>query len=166
MRFIADSMLGRLARWLRLSGFDTLYSPHAANNLLLRTAREEERILLTRDTCLVKVRDLKRFLLLRENDPYDQLREVIISFGLAPYIQDRLDGTISTGRCSVCNSPLDNIAWERSQGAVPDYVFRTHRDIRHCPVCDKFYWKGTHQERMMKKLMDILKDVSHADNNP
>ena len=77
MKFIADSMLGRLARWLRLIGYDTLYYPHIEDSLILRIAREEDRTLLTRDTRLVKVRGLKDFLLLKENDPFEQLKNVI-----------------------------------------------------------------------------------------
>jgi uncharacterized protein with PIN domain len=159
MKFIADSMLGRLVRWLRLIGFDTLYYPHIADGLLLRRAREEERILLTRDTRLVKVRGLKRFLLLHENDPLDQLKEVITSFGLTSFINDRVDGSLPVSRCPLCNSQLDDISKERTKGRVPDYIYRTHSDIRHCPGCDKFYWKGTHQERMREKLLDVLQSL-------
>ncbi len=152
-------MLGRLTRWLRLIGFDTLYYPHITDSLLLRRAREEERILLTRDTRLVKVRGLRRFLLLHENDPLDQLKEIISSFELGQCINDRLGGSLPVSRCPLCNSPLHDIAKDRAKGAVPEYIFRTHSAIRHCNVCEKFYWNGTHQKRVREKLLDILQSV-------
>ncbi len=87
MKFIADSMLGRLARWLRLLGHDTLYYPHIENSQLLRFAREGSRILLTRNTRLVKVRGLKNFLLLEDNDPFHQLSAVVRAFNLGVHIR-------------------------------------------------------------------------------
>ena len=88
MRFIADSMLGRLVRWLRLLGYDTVYYPRIEDSVLLRIAREENRILLTRDSRLVKARGLRQFLLLEENDPFDQLRSIITAFNLK--VDDKL----------------------------------------------------------------------------
>ena len=151
MRFIADSMLGRLARWLRLLGFDTLYFPQIEDSLLLRIAREEDRILLTRDTRLVKVRGLRNFLLLRENGIFDQLREVISSLALKP--------VTGLSRCSLCNGTLDDVPKEKAKGFVPEYVYLTSEDFKRCHGCDKFYWNGTHQERLRKKLAEVLKGI-------
>ncbi len=150
-------MLGRLARWLRLLGHDVVYHIHLEDSLLLRIAREEERALLTRDTRLVQVRGLKNFLLLRDNNPFVQLKEVIEEFGLSPF--DKSCGMsipISGGRCSICNTALEDVSKEQAKAGVPKYVFDTAAPFRRCPECKKFYWKGTHQQRFAKKLREIL----------
>jgi uncharacterized protein with PIN domain len=157
MRFIADSMLGRLARWLRLLGHDTLYYPHIEDSLLLRFAREEGRILLTRDTRLVKVRGLNNFLLLSENVPLEQLKKVIKTFGLIPSVTS-LESYMASliSRCSLCNTVLINIPKSEAQNSVPEYVYRTSDNFKKCATCNKFYWKGTHQEKLHGKLREIL----------
>jgi uncharacterized protein with PIN domain len=157
MKFIADSMLGRLARWLRLLGHDTLYYPHIEDSLLLRIAREEDRVLLTRDTRLVKVRGLKKFLLLSENGPFEQLKKVITTFGLVPSGgYDETGAAPPANRCSLCNSVLEDVPKDQAEGRVPEYVYLTSESFRKCRKCEKFYWRGTHQERLRKKLMEIL----------
>jgi uncharacterized protein with PIN domain len=155
MRFIADSMLGRLARWLRLLGFDTYYTTHIEDSLLIEIAREEKRVLLTRDTRLVKRKGMGEFLLLKENDTFAQLKKVIEVFGLLP--EDRDDPCpVCFIRCSLCNSLLDDIPKEDAKDHVPEYVYRTSENFRKCPACGKFYWKGTHHELLLKKLKTIL----------
>jgi uncharacterized protein with PIN domain len=157
MKFIADAMLGRLARWLRLLGYDTSYYPHIDDSFLLRLAREEKRILLTRDTRLVKVRGLPDFLLLHENDSFEQLRTVISTFDLTGDIEARIfDGDTFLSRCAVCNTLLQEKSKEESKSHVPEYVFQTCRIFKYCPECNKYYWKGTHPMRLQKKLKEIL----------
>ncbi len=150
MKFIADSMLGRLARWLRLLGYDTIYQPHIEDGLLLRIAREDNRILLTRDTRLVKVRGVKNFLLLQENNPFEQLKKVIRTFDLK-----QKESTVP-GRCPVCNASLNNIPKEQAKDFVPEYVYLISDSFKQCSKCSKFYWKGTHPERFRKKLEEVL----------
>jgi len=157
MRFIADSMLGRLARWLRLLGYDTLYYPHIEDSLLLRIAREEKRTLLTRDTRLVRVRGLKNFLLLIENDPFKQLKDVIMAFGLTPYCKSR-EAVIPllASRCSLCNTVLNSIPKEEVKHRVPEYVYLTTDSFKKCLTCNRLYWKGTHLEKFQNKFMEVL----------
>ncbi|MEE8329256.1 MAG: Mut7-C RNAse domain-containing protein [Thermodesulfovibrionia bacterium] len=157
MKFIADSMLGRLARWLRLLGCDTLYYPQIEDSLLLKIAREENRILLTRDTCLVKVRGLQQFLLLKENDPFKQLGNVINTFKLN--LPDKSKGgedVVFLSRCSVCNASVNNIPKEDAKCFVPEYVYQTSDVFRQCSGCGKFYWRGTHPEKFRKKLSEVM----------
>lgn len=155
MRFIADSMLGRLARWLRLLGFDTYYSPHIEDTLLIKIAREEKRVLLTRDTRFVQRRGVKEFLLLEENDTFAQLKKVIEVFDLLP--KDREDPCpVCFIRCSLCNGLLEDIPKEEAKAHVPEYVYHTSENFRHCPACGKFYWKGTHHALLLKKLKSII----------
>ncbi len=150
-------MLGRLAKWLRLLGHDTLYYPDIEDSLLLRIAWEEDRVLLTRDTRLVKVRGLKKLLLLTGNDPFEQLKKVIMSFNLHPFDpgRDRFE-TCLYSRCSLCNSVLVPASKEQAKDRVPEYVYLTTESFNKCQKCDKFYWEGTHQEKLRKKLMEIL----------
>ncbi len=156
MKFIADSMLGRLARWLRLLGHDTLYFPHIEDGLLLKKAREEDRTLLTRDTRLVKRRGLKNFLLLKENDTFDQLRTVITAFNLLPFGESGRVREYSPSRCSLCNDTLISLSREEARAHVPDYVYRTSDVFRRCMKCGRFYWEGTHPGKWRKKLSETL----------
>jgi uncharacterized protein with PIN domain len=154
LKFIADSMLGRLARWLRLLGYDTLYFTDIEDSLLLRIARDEHRVLLTRDRGIVKVRGLGPHLLLSENNSFAQLEKVIHFFDL-----------MRTGelpplhsRCTVCNGVLADITKEQARGHVPEYVFETTSSFRRCTECNRIYWKGTHTDRIDKKLSELLKE--------
>jgi uncharacterized protein with PIN domain len=157
MKFIADSMLGRLARWLRLLGYDTAYSSHIDKSLLLRRSREEERILLTRDTHLVQVRGLSQYLLLADNDPLEQFKKVVTTFALFPSGKSPKSFMFPViGRCSLCNTILEKISKEQAKEHVPEYVCLTAESIKKCPGCDKYYWEATHQERFRKRLIDIL----------
>lgn len=151
-------MLGRLARWLRLIGQDTLYYSSIEDSRLLRIAREENRTVLTRDTRLVKVRDLKDVFLVTENDPLQQVKEVITTFNLLPQGGTGSAGLegLPSGRCSLCNAALEDIPPEQARAFVPDYVYRTSSAFKRCPSCGKFYWQGTHTEKLRKKLHEIL----------
>lgn len=150
-------MLGRLARWLRLIGYDTLYFPHIEDSLILKISREENRTLLTRDTRLVKVRGLKDFLLLNENDTFKQLKSVIVTFRLKTgYEQKNSEGAVHLSRCPVCNSLLDSIQKGKVKKSVPEYVYNTSDVFLQCSGCKKLYWEGTHPGRFKKKLSEIL----------
>ncbi len=143
-------MLGRLARWLRLLGCDTLYYPDIEDSLLLRKAREEKRILLTRNTHLVKTRGVQNFLLLKENDPFKQLKAVIDTFKLIS------DSAELPGRCALCNAGLKEVSKKEVKNSVPLYVFQTSDVFKQCSGCGKLYWNGTHPGRFKKKLSEIL----------
>ena len=153
-------MLGRLARWLRLLGHDTLYFPSIEDRRLIKIAREENRSLLTRDTRLVKMKGLQKFLLLRENDPFQQLKTVITTFDLYPPEQTGKGEFESHpsihSRCSLCNGALEDIPLEQARPFVPDYVYRTSATMKKCVHCSKFYWQGTHREKLRTKLCEIL----------
>ena len=150
-------MLGRLVRWLRLLGYDTLYYPRIEDRILLRIAREENRVLLTRDSRLVRIKGLKNFLLLRENDPFKQLKEVIATFKLDVRggLQD-VETPDARSRCIICNAVLVNIQREDVKGLVPEYVYETSNIFRKCSGCRKFYWDGTHPEKFRKKFSEVL----------
>ncbi|MBI5195038.1 MAG: Mut7-C RNAse domain-containing protein [Nitrospirae bacterium] len=164
MKFIADSMLGRLARWLRLLGYDTLYYPRIEDTLLIRIALKEDRILLTKDTHLVRRRYMRKYaeyntraeanktrityFLLNENNPFEQLKVVISALNLKDFSL--------MSRCAVCNAIIAGIPKENVKDLVPEYVYQTSGTFKQCQGCKKLYWEGTHPEKFRKKLSEIL----------
>jgi len=143
LRLLADGMLGRLARWLRLLGYDTAYENDADDLYLARRARAEGRVLLTRDRALAARRGL-RTLLIESEVLEEQVRQVREALGPPP------DPALS--RCSICNLPLRQAGRDEVASRVPPYVLRTHERFRVCPGCGRVYWPGTHLERMRRQM--------------
>ena len=145
-RFAADAMLGRLARWLRVLGFDTTYNAVLSDHDLVRLADDEGRILLTRDRHLL--RDLRPELAheVRQDDPLDQLREVIAVLDLpAP-------PELFT-RCMLCNAVLPPPLEEKAAAQLlPPAVRGIPGPVRRCAACDRVYWHGSHVRRMRETL--------------
>ena len=139
-RLLADAMLGRLARWLRILGYDTLYDPRLADDALVRLARAQDRVLLTRDVALARRRGVCTLLIASEQAE-EQLAQVIVELELWAAA-----GPFS--RCPVCNDVLEQVPHSWAWGYVPPYTFCTQREFRLCPSCNRFYWRGTHWERM------------------
>ncbi|MDA8168138.1 MAG: Mut7-C RNAse domain-containing protein [Nitrospiraceae bacterium] len=153
MRFIADAMLGRLARWLRLLGYDTAFERGIDDNELLRKAKKEERTILTRDTRLVERKAARgQSFLIGPDDPFEQLKQVMAHFSL------ERGGKNVQGRCTLCNGPVMGIEdKERVRERVPEYVFLSRNAFYECLNCGHVYWEGTHHERFAKLLDDIIK---------
>lgn len=149
-RFLADSMLGRLATWLRLLGCDVEDSRRIPDGELVRRAAEGGRVLLTRDTRLVTHPDLRGRVLFVRGDRYpEQLRQVVRRFGIDPRAK-------LLTRCVRCNEPLLPVEKEAVRDRVPPYVFRTQETFRRCPACGRIFWRATHAERMERHLAEIL----------
>lgn len=148
MRFLADCMLGRLARWLRFLGYDTLYVRKGEDPPLLELAFKEGRILLTRDTHLIKRRLPVPYLFIRSDHLSEQLKQVIEELHL------EVGEEVGT-RCMGCNVPLEEVERSEVQGLVPDFVFRTHQEFYRCPACLKIFWPGSH----LKRMEEVLKYV-------
>ncbi len=147
MKLLLDGMLGRLAKWLRLLGYDTAYFPDLDDHELVRLARAKGRVLLTRDRELAHRRGLNS-LLVESDDLEEQLRQVISELHL------ETDRPFS--RCPVCNTPLQEIEKPLVKSRVPPYVFRTKDHFRLCPKCDRIYWRGTHWANMRKEIAQII----------
>ena len=143
LRLLADGMLGTLAKWLRLLGYDTAYDNVAADPELARRARAEGRVLLTRDRELSGRRGL-RTVLIQSEVLEKQVQEVQAALGPPP--------EPALSRCAVCNTPLESIAPADVATRVPPYVLRTQSDFRRCPGCGRVYWPGTHVEEMRDQL--------------
>ena len=146
MRFIADNMLGKLAKWLRFMGYDVLYPKTMADKDLIKLSRTERRCLLTRDKELAKIKDLNVFLVESVN-PDDQIKQVINEFDLT------LNGKEFT-RCPECNHPLEEI--DKSQipnGSLVPLGVRERQDMFWiCNGCERYYWQGTHYKKIKAKL--------------
>ncbi|OGW27554.1 MAG: hypothetical protein A2X56_09680 [Nitrospirae bacterium GWC2_57_13] len=137
MKFIADAMLGKLAKRLRLLGYDVLYDPSYDDNEIIRLSLEQDRVILTRDTGLVNRPTAKNHLFITSDDPGEQVRQVIDAFGLTT-------GPEILTRCSVCNTLLIMFSKQMVRDRVPDHVYQTNNDFQQCKQCDKIYWIGTH----------------------
>jgi uncharacterized protein with PIN domain len=142
-RFVADVMLGRLARWLRVLGYDTLYSSHADDAALVRRALAEDRILLTRDVELARRRGV-RVVLISDDRVEEQLLEMVKTLPLT--------AGAAVSRCLNCNAPLVEFDRAQARDLVPPYVFATQTRFRRCPGCGKVYWRGTHWAHMVATL--------------
>jgi len=146
-RFVCDGMLGTLAKWLRILGEDTLFFRDAEDRDLLRVAREEGRVLLTRDRPLAA--SGPHVHLVRGEHLEEQLREVARAFEIRP-------GEAGFTRCSVCNLPLEPMEAEEARKRVPPYVARTQSRFLHCTGCDRVYWAATHVVEMRRRLRELL----------
>jgi uncharacterized protein with PIN domain len=142
-RFIADVMLGRLARWLRALGYDTLYFSDMEDAALARRALAEGRILLTRDVELTRRRGLETSLIV-DDDVTRQLRQVVRARHLST--QDAFT------RCIHCNTRLVECEGVEAEPYVPPYVYATQTRFRRCSNCGRIYWRGTHWARMRAAL--------------
>jgi uncharacterized protein with PIN domain len=142
-RFVADAMLGRLARWLRLLGFDTLYFSEIADGELLSLAGREKRILLTRDTRLVEGKKTETFFI-RDDGWRDQLAQFLGRYSF--------DESAMFSRCLGCNLKLLPVEKEKVKELVPPYVYLTQRSFSRCPGCLKIFWAATHAERVKAEL--------------
>jgi uncharacterized protein len=144
MKFVADRMLGRLARWLRVIGQDVAYGPHLSGYGLIREARREGRIILTRDRS-IRRKSPPQYVLIESDRFRDQLKQVIHACGLDPFKD------VFT-RCVECNAPLQDLAKEAAREKVPEYVFSTQDKFSICPSCRRIYWPATHQQKMVEEL--------------
>ncbi len=142
-RFVLDTHLGRLARYLRMLGFDTLYRNDYVDEELARISSEEHRILLTRDPGLLKRSVVTHGYWIRESDPHHQLLQILQRFDLfraiAPFV-----------RCLRCNGLLQPVRKEAVLDRLHPMTQEMHDEFHICPECDRIYWKGSHYRRMQQ----------------
>jgi len=148
VRFVLDAHLGRLAAYLRMIGFDTLYRNDYGDEDLARISGEEHRILLTRDRGLLKRSAVTQGYCIREAHARRQLAEVVRRFDLA--------GSMAPfTRCLMCNEPLRDRAKQEVAERMPP-VSRAHYDeVRECPRCGRLFWNGSHYRRMRGMIQEL-----------
>jgi uncharacterized protein with PIN domain len=148
-RFIVDINVGKLARWLRLMGYDTLLFNEIDDGQMVKMALADNRIILTRDTQFLKRKAITsgrvKALLIEAEEPEQQLKQVITGFSLdyeyAPF-----------SLCLECNAHLIDRVKEELKDIVPPYVYKTQQYFKECPECHRIYWQGTHWVAMNKIL--------------
>lgn len=147
--FAAEKTLGRLTKWLRLLGFDTLYESDLTAKKFI-DALENDRILLTR-TQRIRNRFASRKMIFVESDHLDQqLKQIISELGL------KADQTRPFSRCLQCNVPIVAVSKNVLWGRVPDFIFETHDHFNQCPQCNRVYWSGSHTRRSLAKIQQLF----------
>lgn len=148
MKFIADGMCGGLARWLRLTGYDTLYFNIKRKIELVRIAEKEKRTILTKDKNLAE-RYPQFVFYLEGEDTFSQFREVVKKFNLEIKEENLFK------RCSICNTELKDIEKEKVKNLVPEYVYQNKEKFAICSKCNKIYWEGDHCRYIRERLENL-----------
>jgi uncharacterized protein len=149
IRFVLDVHLGRLARYLRLAGFDTLYDRGAGDDGLAEMSRAEHRVLLTRDQGLLKRRAGTHGYCVRSTAPPRQLAEVVSRFDLRRLVRP-------FSRCMVCNGELVAADLRDVEAGVPRRSRQCFAEYLRCPACHRIYWRGSHYPRLEQILAAAL----------
>jgi len=155
-KFIVDTNVGRLARWLRMMGYDALFINEIDDRQLVAIGLKEKRVVLTRDTQIMQRRVVTsgklKALLVRGDDTKDQLRQVVKAMNLDC---EQRQFTL----CLECNQPLVRRRKEEVKDLVPPYVFQTQSRYVECPSCHRIYWRGTHWQRMKRELETLMEEA-------
>jgi len=154
IKFIVDNNVGKLARWLRVIGYDTLLFKEKDGGKMIEIALNEGRVILTKDTQIIKrrlVTDGKlKAIIIKHDDPKAQLRETAKALNLNYYFKP-------FSLCLECNQMLMPRSKEEVQSSVPSRVFKTQEQYMECPSCHRIYWQGTHWQAMAKELRQLAK---------
>jgi hypothetical protein len=145
---MADAMLGRLARWLRILGYDTAYEKVIPDDVLIERSLREDRRLLTRDGRLAQRKILRgRHTLIVSDDLDGQLRQ------LRQDLKIELEANHQRGyRCADCNVVLTSLAHDQAVPLVPPFVAQQYREFLQCPHCRRVFWPGTHWQDLLDRL--------------
>jgi uncharacterized protein with PIN domain len=150
-RFVLDNHLGRLTAYLRMLGFDCLYWNDAEDAQLAESAKQEGRILLTRDRRLLMRKSVTDGYCLRSLDSFEQLTEILRRFDLGRRV-------LPFHRCLRCNHLLEPISKDKVVDRLEPLTKKYFNEFHICPACGQIYWKGSHFEKM-QKLVDQIAEV-------
>jgi len=155
MKFIVDHNVGKLVRWLRMMGYDTLFFTGDDDWQMVISALNERRVILTRDTQImnrgVVANGRLQAILIGSDNPQEQIKQVVDELKLDA-------GQALFSRCLECNQLLEKRAREQLKDRVPPHVFQTQDQYMECPSCCRIFWKGTHWEAMSKMLDELRPD--------
>lgn len=146
--FAVDANVGKLARLLRMTGFDTFHEPQLDDDKLAEKSRREGRIILTRDRALLKRNAVVHGRLIRNSQPAAQLREIISLYDL----RDRIK---PFSRCLCCNEILQPVAKKDILARLEPLTRKYFDDFHKCPACARLYWPGSHRENMLDYLQGL-----------
>ena len=158
MRFVADGMLGKLTRWLRMLGYDVEYFNMLDDDELIEVAKSERRILLTRDLRLYQkapTRGVEAFLI-EGKTRYEKLAELAKRYSL------RLEIDTANSRCPQCNSNIREVQKEQVLDRIPQSTSRFYNDFWECINCGKIYWRGSHWKKIGKTLSQAKEIVEEC----
>ena len=142
--FAAEKTLGKLAKWLRILGFDTIYDPDIKNPV------ESSRILLTRTRRIKYEYTTDKLIFIKSDKPFQQLKEVIKALGI---INEDLK---TFTRCISCNTKIRTIDKNSIRSVVPDYVWESQDSFKACSKCKRIYWQGSHTKRSMEIIRKLF----------
>ncbi|WP_281951975.1 Mut7-C RNAse domain-containing protein [Nitrosophilus kaiyonis] len=148
IKFLADVHLGRVAKYLRLLGFDTLYFTNIEDNKIIEIAKNENRIVLTKDKILCE-RLKKSCYLVKSKKPIEQIKEIAKHFDLKKYAKPFT-------RCIKDNALLEDIEKSKIEDKLPPKVKKFYNSFKICPKCHQIYWLGSHYEKMEKFIKELL----------
>jgi len=150
-RFILDVHLGRLARYLRMLGFDALYDAGYSDATIATIGAKDGRTILTRDKGLLKRNQVTRGYWLRHHDPRAQIAEVVAAFQLGSLVK------VFT-RCMVCNHELETVVESTVRDQLPAGLRGRFGRLSRCPGCRRLYWPGSHYERLAELVSQLVAD--------
>jgi len=146
MKFLADPTLGKLTKWLRILGFDTIYYRGDIDRNFLRKAEREGRVVLTRKKDMANRSFSGQMVIICEDHVQYQIKEIIQKLSLNP------DQGKLFSLCLKCNKELKKISREEVEGIIPNYICENYKDFRMCPQCQRVFWPGTHRDNVLDKL--------------
>ncbi len=150
MKFILTKELGRLAKWLRILGYDTAYFNQDNLSSLIIQALSSQRIILTRNQRLAKQYSEIKIMVIQKEKIKEQIAEVVKELKIYPGQSQMFT------RCIICNEALIEIEKEKAKNRVPEYVFKTQENFITCLKCNRIYWQGTHWGNVTKTLEEII----------
>lgn len=154
IRFIVDHNVGKLAKWLRMMGYDSLFFNGDDDSQMVRQALAEGRMILTRDAGIMQRRVVNngrlKALLIESEEPERQMRQLVTTLDLNKKLNPFT-------LCLECNYPLVARSREEVKDRVPPYVYKNQAQYMECPACHRIYWRGTHWEAMTRKLEKLAK---------
>jgi len=158
-RFIVDHNVGKLARWLRMMGYDTRFFSGDNDSRMVALAHEEGRVILTRDTQIMRRRLVTngqiKAILIKDDKPEIQMHQVIATLNLDPQLRP-------FSICLECNQLLRERSQPQVKDMVPPYVFQTQSQYMECPSCHRIYWRGTHWQAMSRKLKGFINNLTEG----
>lgn len=152
-KFILDVHLGKLARLMRMCGFDTIYENDLEDEDIVRRSVKESRTILTRDIGILKRNRVEHGYWIRNTDPEKQILEVMNRFHLSRHLKE-------FSRCISCNYNLEAVEKDNYKEQIPEKAFKYYDKFYKCTGCSKIYWKGSHYDGMIKLIKKIKTKVS------
>ncbi|MGI0062054.1 MAG: Mut7-C RNAse domain-containing protein [Nitrosotalea sp.] len=150
--FIVDSMLGNLAKKLRVLGYDSKYFSSIEDDKLILIAKNEKRMIITKDEQLTRKAEKQEigFVLIRGSDESEQIMQINTKINLGPFVIDT-----NNSRCMVCNGNLQAVEKYRIIGKIPEGILEREKKFWMCDSCKKIYWEGTHFEKLQEFVMAL-----------